>query len=183
MQPANQPLAARPPEPPQPERSLKIEFITEISRNDIVVGRGSLSSPNQGTIEFRTLAETRKQEFIASNRRKRSLITKNLRQEVTHGGRFLRKVDSRWEARMLGIPEDKEAWVVANQKLVLGQVKQWLIPEDSEASGISPNDVLLGRGFSSSEGNVKFRELVGLRKQEYASASAAKRDWIARQVH
>lgn len=111
---------------------MQSSFVTVLQPNDVIMGRGAPTIQYKGNIMFRELISTRKVEYMKAGRHriKRDIARQILDEINRRGGRFLRKVDNRAEARALGVPPGEHAWVVANEAEVIEKVKQALRDRD-----------------------------------------------------
>jgi len=105
---------------------------SDISSNDVMLGRGSRSIGNPGNVAFRQIVRQRKEEYCATtNRKTKATIARQVMNVVySRKGRFVRKVS----------PESEEdAWiVVADEDSILTKVKQSLRDKDPGSVGLFP---------------------------------------------
>lgn len=102
-----------------------VGFVTELSCNDVLVGRGTPAIENEGNIRFRQLVQSHKLEYInAPTRKIKSLIARQVAQTVAYRqGLFLRLIESPSEAAQMGVPEGVKAWVPVHAGIILEKVK------------------------------------------------------------
>ena len=82
-----------------------VEVVTEISQNDVLLGRGAMAIGNEGNIRFRALVRLHQSDYVStSRRRKKEKIADEVRLTVAdRNGRFLRRIESQQEMQKLGI--------------------------------------------------------------------------------
>lgn len=108
--------------------------IMTVEVNDVLLGRGAAIIHNEGNIKFRKLVIERKEEYILSKRHQlKNTIAKEIINEITHNrkGRFLRMIEGNNLEELIQekehIPiDEKSAWVVADDIVILEKVKQAL---------------------------------------------------------
>jgi hypothetical protein len=102
--------------------------VTELSQNDVILGRGTPSILNEGNIRFRKLVQSRKLEYLNAQKRQiKSWIARQVVQAVSlKQGRFLRRIESLAEAEQKGVPKGIHAWVPVHEGTILKTVKQAL---------------------------------------------------------
>ena len=109
--------------------ATSVAFVTSITENDILLGRGAPIINNPGNVRFRELVRSRKEEYSQMvHYTGKDKIARELMQEIANrNGRFLRKIDSVEEARALGVPVGvRQAWRLADDTVALEKVKQTL---------------------------------------------------------
>ena len=69
-------------------------FVTCVTENDVLLGRGTPCAENEGNVRFRRLVKERKMEYIAAEKRMRkdAIAREILETIVARGGKFLRKL-------------------------------------------------------------------------------------------
>jgi hypothetical protein len=104
-----------------------LQVIVKLETNDVMMGRGSCASRNVGNVRFRELIAKRKQEYLRAGRNcTKQMIAMEIVAEITRRkGRFVRQAKPE-ESQALGIPNGTEAWVLADNAVVLEKVKQAL---------------------------------------------------------
>jgi hypothetical protein len=102
--------------------------VTQLSPNDVLLGRGEPSILNEGNIRFRQLVQSRKLEYLDADKRKiKDWIARQVVQAISFKqGRFLRRITSPVEAMQMGVPEGVKAWVRAHDEAIIQKVKQAL---------------------------------------------------------
>jgi hypothetical protein len=71
------------------------DFVTKLSRNDVLIGRGTPSIENEGNIRFRKLVQSRKPEYTSTSKRQvKDWIAWQLVRAISFKqGRFLRRIE------------------------------------------------------------------------------------------
>jgi hypothetical protein len=107
----------------------------EITRNDVLLGRGAASDRFQGNIQFRSLIRTRKNEYTASlHPQGKAFVSQQIVQAVqANHGRFLRKV-SRRDERIQDI--DSPMWEIVSDSVAVEKVKQAFRDMDHRSSAM-----------------------------------------------
>jgi hypothetical protein len=102
--------------------------VTQISQNDVLLGRGTPSVLNEVNVCFRKLVQSRKLEYLnAKNRQIKGSIGRQVVQAVSlKQGCFLRRIESRVEVEEMGVPEGVNAWVPVHEGVIIQKVKQAL---------------------------------------------------------
>lgn len=117
-------------------------FVTELTPNDVLFGRGAPSIDNEGNVRFRQLVQNRKVEYVSTGKRQiKDVIARQVIQAVhQRNGRFLRKIESLVEAEEMGVPEGITAWATVDDATVLSKVKQALRDRELPDDARSPSD-------------------------------------------
>jgi len=113
-------------------------FVTSLTENDVLLGRGTPCAENEGNVRFRKLVRSRKAEYTAAEKRMRkdAIAREVLDVIAARGGKFLRKVESKAEMMQLGIPlctggvTPKEVWAIVDEDTQVQKVKQALRNKD-----------------------------------------------------
>jgi hypothetical protein len=107
-------------------------FVTKLSPNDVLFGRGAPAIENEGNVRFRKLVQSRKTEYVSTGKRQmKDWIARQVMQAVAQRkGRFLRKIESLVEAEQMGVPDGVTAWAFVDDETVLQKVKQALRDRD-----------------------------------------------------
>jgi hypothetical protein len=110
------------------EKEQSSSFVTQLTPNDVLFGRGAPSIGNEGNVRFRQLVQSRKREYVSTGKRQvKDWIARQVIHAVTlRHGRFLRKVESLGEAERMGVPEGLQAWMMVEEETILQKVKQAL---------------------------------------------------------
>ena len=108
------------------EHSPKQSYTIKIGPNDVLLGRGDHSVKNEGNIRFRQLVKAQKTRYrnVADVSEKHDISCEIIRAVRDRGGAFLRRVEPLGEAQELGVPSEEEAWVPAEESIVIKKVKQ-----------------------------------------------------------
>jgi hypothetical protein len=125
--------------------------VTELERNDVLLGRGAASINYVGNVLFREIVRERRDEYLSTARRQtKDDIARQIIDVVSsRNGRFLRKIVDVGEKRTLGIPEHVvNAYVIVGKEKKLEKVKQSL--RDKE---YNPLDKLASRASTSNSRN------------------------------
>ena len=144
------------------------KVVTELTENDVVIGRGAQSVGKDGRSRFREIVAGRRDEYLHTVKRKdKDLIARQVKFAVTsRQGRFLRKVESLVEAEQLGAPSGKAVYVVLDEDTILRKIKEALrnrdpeepIPRESPVKG--PRDVRITKDSNEERPQKKAREPV-----------------------
>lgn len=114
-------------------------FVTKVSVNDVLMGRGVAIDKNEGNRRFRKLVSERKVEYKSTNQhsQKKDIAIEIINTIVDQrGGLFLRKIEDSDEAAELGVPSGTvNAWTKASDDTVLNKVKQALREPDATNEG------------------------------------------------
>jgi hypothetical protein len=113
-------------------------FVTCVTENDVLLGRGTPCAENEGNVRFRRLVKDRKVEYIAADKRMRkdAIAREILEVIAARGGKFLRRLESIAELELLGVPpgyHTKEVWAVVDEDTQVQKVKQALRNKDDAA--------------------------------------------------
>jgi hypothetical protein len=111
-------------------------YVTVPEPADVLFGRGSGPNDHPGNIRFRQLVAQRKAEYLTTNHRltKARIATDIVDTIRAESGRFLKKVESKEDARDLGIPDDVgEVWLVVDENAVMEKAKQALRQNQGKA--------------------------------------------------
>jgi hypothetical protein len=110
------------------------KYVTKLTPNDILLGRGAPIINYEGNVRFRALVSTRKAEYNSTGRHqiKDEIARQIISQIDRRSGKFLKKVESQEEAQRLGIPEGESAWTIAEEDVILEKVKQSLRDKEPE---------------------------------------------------
>lgn len=125
----------------------KIEVVTELGHNDVLLGRGAGSINYVGNVLFREIVKERRDEYLSTARRqtKDNIARQIVDVVATRNGRFLRKVKTKEERQRLGVVDESNAWIVADNDKMLEKIKQSLRdreynPEDRASRKRAEND-------------------------------------------
>lgn len=128
-----------------------IPYVTKVSENDILMGRGSSNDKNEGNKRFRELVRHYKKEYMSTSRQqiKREIAMK-IRNEITsRDGSFLRRIESQDDYKRFKAPEGVPAWCYVTEDIVIRKIKQALRGDEKPSQGIhqvhlqvSNNDVV-----------------------------------------
>lgn len=101
-------------------------YTTKVGSNDVLLGRGDHSVKNEGNIRFRLLVKAQKARYknVADVSEKHDIACEIIRAVRDRGGQFLRRVEPLGEAQELGVPSEEEAWVPAEESIVIKKCKQ-----------------------------------------------------------
>jgi hypothetical protein len=128
--------------------------VDEIRENDILMGRGAPTINYKGNVSFRELVSTRKAEYTASGRhRVKDEIARQVIEEIARrDGRFLRRIETTAEAEALGMPNNKKAWIIAEDSIAMEKVKQALRDKDPAVPPEPPSEAItqpVGQGLEA----------------------------------
>lgn len=121
-------------------------FVTSLTANDVLMGRGASVDNAEGNKRFRELVRQHKNQYISTSRlkKKHEIATEVMEILAARGGSFLRKIDDPAEARDLGVPADTtNAWTYVSEDVAMKKVKQALrgsgisFSEDGESAAVS----------------------------------------------
>jgi hypothetical protein len=121
-----------------------------VGPNDVLLGRGDHSVKNEGNIRFRQLIKAQKARYknVLDVSEKHDIACEIIRAVRDRGGQFLRRVEPLGEAQELGVLSEEEAWVPAEESIVIKKCKQAFRdkPPKKENTGA---EGLLGHGEGS----------------------------------
>ncbi|CAB9530390.1 expressed unknown protein (Partial), partial [Seminavis robusta] len=122
----------------QQQQAPQPTFVTSVTENDVLLGRGTPCAENEGNVRFRRLVKERKVEYIAAEKRMRkdAIAREILEVIASRGGKFLRKLESTTELEQLGVPHgfhSKEVWAIVDEDTQVQKVKQALRNKDDAA--------------------------------------------------
>lgn len=107
-------------------------YTTEITNDDVLLGRGIPITNYSGNVRFRQLVVERKEMYCSTCQHQ---IKNELAREIIkiikdeNGGRFIREIKTTAEAKELGITssiKDMKHWVILDDKTIMQKVKQAL---------------------------------------------------------
>eukprot|EP00980_Cylindrotheca_fusiformis_P015392 scaffold4329_cov115-Cylindrotheca_fusiformis.AAC.9 len=103
------------------------DYVTEVTPNDVLFGRGSGPNDHEGNIKFRDLVAKRKGEYMSTNHRQtKAIIAKDVVDSVFQSqGRFLKKVEAA-ELQKLGFPASTDIYQIVDEKTIMEKAKQAL---------------------------------------------------------
>lgn len=114
--------------------SKEPRYITDLARNDVLLGRGAFAINYVGNVLFREMCRERRDEYNTVNRRSRKTqIAKEVLSDVfANQGRFLRPVETseEQEAHSCGVPAGTKIWLIVDAKKALDKVKQSIRERD-----------------------------------------------------
>jgi hypothetical protein len=115
----------------QKEQKHDVHYVTDLSPNDVLLGRGAFSINYVGNVIFREMCKDRKEEYKAALKRtEKNSIAKQIVYEVrARKGRFLRLLNCE---ELIDFPANRgtKTWAVVNSCMVLDKVKQSLRDKD-----------------------------------------------------
>lgn len=99
-------------------------YVTKLGSNDVLLGRGTGPSMNEGNINFRMAVEEMKPAYVStpSRKAKKEIIRRTIKAIKAKNGRFLCKL-SRSEIKGLGLPY-KVAYEVVPDSIAIEKTKQ-----------------------------------------------------------
>lgn len=108
--------------------------ITQLTVNDIILGRGSPATGNEGNIRFREIIRSLLPNYTATSRRAEKDRLARLVIEVVRNrqGRFVRRVESPAEADTLDLESLDGVWILVDEEDVIPKVKQTFRDQHSE---------------------------------------------------
>ena len=108
------------------ESTPKSSYTTKVGPNDVLLGRGDHSVKNEGNIRFRQLVKAQKTRYknVLDVSEKHDIACEIIRAVRDRGGQFLRRVEPLGEAQELGVLSEEEAWVPAEESIVIKKCKQ-----------------------------------------------------------
>jgi hypothetical protein len=144
--------------PSQRQKTSEPTFVTCVTENDVLLGRGTPCAENEGNVRFRRLVKDRKLEYIAADKRMRKdAIARDVISVIAaRGGKFLRKLESTAELEELGVPpryQKKEVWAIVDEDTQVQKVKQALRNKDDATELLQETNA--NKGGSS---NSKYTE-------------------------
>lgn len=102
-------------------------YITILTANDVLLGRGDLTKRHEGNVRFRQLIQEKREQYATARTKpiKDEVACEIVRMVEERTGRFVRKVESSSdEEKKLGVPADVEAWMPVDKVAALKKVKQ-----------------------------------------------------------
>lgn len=117
-------------------------FVTHVSSNDVLMGRGAISDRNEGNIRFRELVRKYQNEYISTSRhkQKQDVAIKIMNDIKSRGGCFLQKIEDENECRRLKVPEGVSAWCYVTEDVALRKIKQALRGEQKDKETVNAED-------------------------------------------
>ena len=111
-------------------------MITHLGPNDVLIGRGSPATANEGNIRFREVIRLLLPYYVATTRRseKDSLARKVIDIIRSRQGRFVRRIESPEEADRLQLDSIDSVWIVVEEEAVIPKVKQTFRDQHSESN-------------------------------------------------
>jgi hypothetical protein len=113
-------------------------IVANVTENDVLLGRGATIINHVGNQRFHQLVLDRKQEYNSTWRHQiKDSIARKIFVFITEqrNGRFLRRIDSVYEAQALGIPHDwTTMWLVADPNVAIEKIKQALRDKHAKRS-------------------------------------------------
>ena len=111
-------------------------MITHLGPNDVLIGRGSPATANEGNIRFREVIRLLLPYYVATTRRseKDSLARKVIDIIRSRQGRFVRRIESPEEADRLELDSIDSVWIVVEEEAVIPKVKQTFRDQHSESN-------------------------------------------------
>jgi hypothetical protein len=113
-------------------------IVANVTENDVLLGRGATIINHVGNQRFHELVLDRKQEYNSTWRHQiKDAIARKIFVFITEqrNGRFLRRIDSVYEAQALGIPHDwTTMWLVADPNVAIEKIKQALRDKHAKRS-------------------------------------------------
>ena len=110
--------------------ALPSEFITTLGPNDVLMGRGALSTDFEGNTRLRLLVQQRFEEYSrVSTRKDKSQIAREIIQQVrSRGGRFLQSAETLKDIDPSKLPHNKAAWyAVYDEAVLIAKIKQMML--------------------------------------------------------
>lgn len=123
--------------PPQSEPI----YVTNLTPNDILLGRGAPIINYEGNVRFRDLVRTRKKEYVGTGRHqiKDDIARQIIEEIIRRKGRFLRKVNPHQEdVSRLHLNGKEKVWRVAEEDVAIEKVKQALRDKEPVKPSQSP---------------------------------------------
>lgn len=124
-----------------------LPFVTKVSENDILMGRGAKIDKNEGNKSFRELVRQHKKEYMSTSRQQRKHeITMKIMNEITsRGGFFLRIIKIQDNNHSLKAPEGLPAWCYVADDVAIKKVKQALRGDEKRNQNIHPEDLPISK--------------------------------------
>ena len=149
------------------------KYVTEITANDILLGRGAGPNEHAGNVTFREIVAKQKKKYMATTNRqvKNKIAHKTVRLIKAQKGRFLQKVKG----------QDDDIYEIADEKVVLEKTKQALRHVDrarrrkAEASNTADVDEC-NKDTSSSPASTSILQASSGIRQDYLYRSESLRD-------
>lgn len=103
------------------------EYVTALTPNDVLFGRGSGPNDHEGNIRFRDMVASRKPEYLATNHRQtKAKIAKEIVDAVfARNGRFLKKLEPP-EIQELGFDTRHDYYTLVDDDTIMEKAKQAL---------------------------------------------------------
>jgi len=112
------------------------QYVTNVTPNDVLFGRGSGPNDHEGNIRFRDMVARRKAEYLATNHRQtKAKIAKEIVDSVlASNGRFLKKLEPP-EIQKLGFDMRNDYYSLVDDETILEKAKQALRQNRDKTSG------------------------------------------------
>jgi hypothetical protein len=113
------------------------ETVTKLSRDDVIMGRGTMPTEYEGNKRLRRIVADYRQMYVGSNKHKpkQEIALAILGTVKARGGRFLVRVDEESNTTMSGSSPTKD-WIiwrtVLDQSLLIEKIKQMMRDQDPE---------------------------------------------------
>jgi len=103
------------------------QYVTTVTPNDVLFGRGSGPNDHEGNIKFRDTVSQHKAEYMATNHRQtKAKIAKAVVDTVfANNGRFLKKLEPA-EVEKMGLNSGMDIYVVVDDDTIMEKAKQAL---------------------------------------------------------
>lgn len=163
------------------------QIMIKPTSSDVLNGRGKRANNHEGNIRFREIVLKNKRDYVmgsSSKIRKHSIIAKVMSDihNLDPPGRFLELNEKGvWKAISDKRARKKIGQALREDARIFNSCRPNTPPQDNSldqvgsTSSVGPtsNDVLCGRGkrIDSHEGNIRFRDIVSKKKQEYLANS------------
>lgn len=100
-------------------------YVTDLTEHDVLLGRGTGPSSNNGNVQFRIAVEDMKAAYIStpSRKAKNVLVRKTVESIQSKNGRFLNKL-RKSEVKMLGMSTHKPVYEVVHDTVACEKTKQ-----------------------------------------------------------
>jgi hypothetical protein len=120
------------------------QFVTHVSVNDVLMGRGANIDKNEGNKRFRELVRMHRNEYMSTSRHqhKQEIATKILNEIVARGGSFLKKVENPIDRARLKVPNGVDAWYYVPKDVTIRKIKQALRGEDKKGEPSSQTNLV-----------------------------------------